>query len=208
VNFDELMTVAKRDGTLSAPASWSQGRTVFGGLSAALLCDAMSANIDEGRRLRYLKTAFLKPLTADKPFEILAEQDSSGRTLTTCSGQIVQDGAVRVAAQANFVTPLESTLEITPFVAPQLKAPGSEGALHMRGPQLPVFTQHFDFHAVTEGLPFQGHEVPELGGWMRFEDPPSAFHKPHLVCLIDTWPPAAVPYMTRMAPLSTISCAW
>ena len=65
--------------------------------------------------------------------------------------------------------------------------------------------QFFDFHVTTDGLPFQGREVPELGGWMRFETAPDSITKSHLVCLIDVWPPVPVTYYDRMVPLSTIN---
>ncbi len=75
----------------------------------------------------------------------------------------------------------------------------------MRGPQLPAFTCHFDFYVTTGGLPFQGHEASDMGGWMRFEKPPEAFLKPHLVCLIDCWPPAPSPRFDGFVPLSTVN---
>lgn len=40
---------------------------------------------------------------------------------------------------------------------------------------------------------------------MRFHDAPQALTPAHLVCLIDVWPPAAVPYFREWAPLSTIN---
>ncbi|MEO1576172.1 MAG: thioesterase family protein, partial [Pseudomonadota bacterium] len=67
------------------------------------------------------------------------------------------------------------------------------------------FTQHMDFWAMTDGVPFQGHEVPELGGWMRFDHGPAVFTPSHLVCLTDTWPPAAVPYLRKVVPMSSIN---
>ncbi len=187
------------------PASWAQGRTVYGGLSAGLLCDALSQGVDPDRRLRYLKVGFLKPLETEKPFRIEMEEVSAGRTVVVRSASIVQDGVARVAAQANFVTRLESQVEIETFRPPTLRAWNAEGALRMRGPGFPAFTQFIDFHATTDGLPFQGHEIPELGGWMRFETAPDALSKSHLVCLIDAWPPAPVTYYDRVIPLSTVN---
>ena len=203
--FDEIRAIAAAQHEVFVPASWAQGRTVYGGLSGGLLCDAVSQGVDPVRRLRYLKVGFLKPLAAETPFRIEMEEVTAGRTVVVRSAQIIQDGAVRVAAQANFVTKLESGIEIDTFQSPSLKAWDAEGVMRMRGPALPAFTQHIDFHATTEGLPFQGSEVPELGGWMRFESAPESITKAHLVCLIDAWPPAPVPYFERVVPMSTIN---
>ena len=121
------------------------------------------------------------------------------------SARIMQGNAIRVTVEANFITGLESSVHIRTFTPPRLKSWDAEGTMRMRGPGLPAFTQYIDFRATTEGLPFQGHEVPELGGWMRFETAPETMTEPHLVCLIDAWPPAPVPYYDRIVPLSSVN---
>ncbi len=203
--FDDLKTTAASSEEVIVPASWAQGRTVYGGLSAGLLCDAVSRGVDPGRRLRYLKVGFLKPLETDKPFRIDVEEVSAGRTVIVRSATIVQDGVTRVAVQANFIARMESQVEIDTFHAPSLPALDGEGALKMRGRGFPAFTNYIDFRTTTQGLPFQGNEVPELGGWMRFETAPAVMTKAHLVCLIDAWPPAPVPYFDQVVPMSTIN---
>lgn len=203
--FDEIKAVAATNHEVVVPPSWGQGRTVYGGLSAGLLCDAASRCIAPDYRLRYLKVGFPKPLESGKPFQIETKEVSSGRTVIVRSAEIVQDGVTRVSAQANFVTRLESEVAIETFSPPALRPWNAEGAMRMRGPGFPAFTQFIDFYATTDGLPFQGSGVPELGGWMRFESSPATITKSHLVCLIDVWPPAPVTYFDRMVPLSTIN---
>lgn len=205
MNFDDLMAAATRAGDVSVPSSWAQGRTVYGGMSAGLLCDALSRGVDPARRLRYLSIAFAKPLVADQPFRIETDELAAGRTIIARTARIVQDGVVRVTAHGNFVAQLGGDTEIRPFRPREFAPPDSPEAFHMRGPGLPVFTQHMDFRAMTDGIPFQGHEVPELGGWMRLEDAPKVLTPSHLVCLIDTWPPAAVPYLSDVVPMSSIT---
>ena len=203
--FDDLRALAATHSELTVPSSWAQGRTVYGGLSAGLLCDAASQGIGPDRRLRYLKVSFLRPLETEEPLRIEMEEVSAGRTVIVRSAELVQDGVTRVSAQANFVTKLESQIEIETFQPPILRSWDSEGAMRMRGPGFPAFTRFIDFYATTDGLPFQGHGVPELGGWMRFESPPDTITKSHLVCLIDAWPPAPVTYYDQVVPLSTIN---
>ena len=205
MQFDEIRAIAARDSDVVVPASWCQGRTVYGGLSAGLICDAVSQGIGNNRRLRYLKCSFLKPLEADKPFSIQTNEVSSGRTLVVRSGQIVQDGVVRVVAQSNFVSKLSSQVEVETFVPPTMRSWDAEGVARVRGPDSPAFTQFIDFRAATDGFPYQGTGAPELGGWMRFEQTPKDLSDPHLVCLIDAWPPVPVSYYARVVPLSTIN---
>lgn len=201
--FDDLLRAARTAGHLAVPSSWAQGRTVYGGLSAALLCDAMSRGTE--RPLRYLKTGFLKPLEVEKPFEIHVTTVSHGRTLQVQSAEIVQDGIARVTAQAHFVAALHSSIEIETFVAPPLASADSPGVVPLRSSETPVFLRYFDNYIATAGLPFRGHAIPELGGWMRFRDPPPHFSATHLVCAIDAWPPAAAPHLEAPANMSTVS---
>lgn len=49
-----------------APQSWTQGRTLFGGLQAALLVRAMRTHVEPGLPLRTLQTTFVGPVFAGR----------------------------------------------------------------------------------------------------------------------------------------------
>ena len=205
MTFDEIRQTALQSDDISVPASWVQGRTVFGGVSAGLLADAVSSDVDATYRLRYLKVGFLKPLAPEQPFCIDVDTVSSGRTVIVRTATLRQGDVVCVSAQANLIARIDSNVVIEPFAPPSLRPPGAEGTLHMRGPLFPTFTQHIDFHATTSGLPFHGGDDPTLGGWMRFETPPERLTNAHLVCLIDVWPPVPVTHYDRIVPLSSVT---
>lgn len=136
--FDEIRAAAASGDALEVPATWAQGRTVYGGLSAGLLSDAAAQGIDDGRRLRSLKVSFLRPLEAEKTFEIDREELSSGRTVAVCSTQIRQDDVIRVTAQANFVADRESKVAIETFQAPALKPFDAPETFAMRARGFPL----------------------------------------------------------------------
>ncbi len=205
MQFDDILTLAATQDEISIPELWAQGRTVYGGLSAGLLCDAVARDLDPGRRLRYLKIGFLRPLETEKPFSIKFEEVSAGRTVAVRTAEIIQDGVARVSAQANFVSGLDSDITVETFEPPELRPHNAEGALKMGGPGFPAFTRFVDFHTTTPGLPFQGSGQPELGGWMRFATAPESLTESHLVCLIDAWPPVPVSYYEKPVPLSSIN---
>lgn len=203
MRFEEILSQSRESSRLTLPDSWAQGRTIYGGLSAALLCDSMSRTTD--RSLRYLKTGFLKPLVAEKPFEILTRTVSEGRTLKVSSADIIQDDVVRVTSQAHFVAPLDSSIEIDTFNAPELKPFDCADAVVLKSPPAPACIRYFDIRVTTDSVPFGGGNTPELGGWMRFQDAPEQFSAAHLVCAIDSWPPAPSTFLKKPAPMSTIS---
>ena len=85
MQFEEIRAVALAHDDVVLPASWAQGRTVCGGLSAGLLCDAVSQGVGAERRLRYQKVGFLRPLQAERPFRIEMDEVSSGRKVVARS---------------------------------------------------------------------------------------------------------------------------
>ena len=75
MDFDSLIAIARTqhqqpEMLISVPKDWSQGRTVFGGLSAAMLYSAAREYIEEDRPLRSMTTNFVGPLLFDTPFQI------------------------------------------------------------------------------------------------------------------------------------------
>ena len=75
MHFEELLAMATELGkdktkVMQFPENWCQGRTAFGGLSAALLYQAIRQHIDSSRRLLSLSTNFVGPLIADNDFSI------------------------------------------------------------------------------------------------------------------------------------------
>lgn len=168
--------------------------------------DTLSCNhedTDPQRILRNFEVGFVRPLESMKPYEIEVETLANGKTLTVKSARIIQEGKVRAVARADYVLPLDSAVKIDTFSAPRLKQP--EASMPIAGEGLPNFFNHFDGRVATAGIPFSGQQVPELGGWVRFREPPEQISYAHLVCMIDAWPPTASPHYVGFQPLSTIS---
>ena len=44
-----------------------------------------------------------------------------------------------------------------------------------------------------------------MGGWMRFRDSDAPLSPAHLVALIDAWPPALLPHLSKRVPASSLS---
>ena len=70
MQFDEFRRRVADGHDVFVPPDWTQGRTVFGGLSAGLLCEAVQQGVADDRRLRYLDVAFQRPLAPDVPFTV------------------------------------------------------------------------------------------------------------------------------------------
>lgn len=92
MHFEQLLQQAalaskktdQETNTMQFPANWCQGRTAFGGLSAALLYQAMRNKVDSSRRLLSLSTNFVGPLLAEKPFSLSVEILREGKVVPKC----------------------------------------------------------------------------------------------------------------------------
>ena len=203
MQIDEILSAIRAGQEVQIPDSWAQGRTTFGGLTAAILCEATAKDTDPARPLRNFEIVFTRPLEAQKPFEIEVETLANGKTVTIKTARIIQEGKMRASARADYVLPLQSSVTIDTFKLPQLQAKAT--SIHMKGGHLPIFMQHFDNHLATKALPFSGQAVPETGGWMKFKNAPEKMTNALLICLIDSWPPTASSYYQGFKPLSTLS---
>ena len=203
MHIDEILARVECGERPLVPESWGQGRTTFGGLTGAILCQALMAGVDSDRVLRNLDVSFVRPFEALKPYNLDVEEFANGKTVCIKQVRLVQDGKIRAVAKGDFVRMLESAVHIDTFIAPNLPAIADSRLLV--GDDLPDFFGMFEAYVATKGMPFSGTDVPELGGWMRFNETPVQLTESHLVCLIDSWPPTASPFYEGFKPLSTVS---
>lgn len=201
--FDELLQQAKTQAKLTIPATWTQGRTGFGGLSAAMIYSKMLTLVESDRSLRSFNLSFCGPLIAEQDFNIEVEELRSGKTISNIYARIIQNGKLCVSAQAVFAKVIDSNIAVNNFTCPDLAS--VEQGLKLEGGHFPEFVQHFDLSMVDGDLPFTQSRQPRIGGWMRFKQAPEKFQAQHLMALIDTWPPTTISCLAAPAPLSTVS---
>ena len=95
MNADQLFAAVRsymseqNPGHLQIPADWSQGRTVFGGLSASLAFVAIRTQIPE-RVLRSFSCQFIGPLFTETGFDIEVKVLREGKNATQASACILQ----------------------------------------------------------------------------------------------------------------------
>lgn len=209
MTIDELLRAAQNCGTsgqMSAPDSWGQGRTLFGGLSAALAYRVLRDRLPEDRVLRWLSVSFVGPIATEQPFGFEVEVLREGKNVTQAQARIVQNGQIGMALLASFgvarttLTGVENS-ERPPFVMPETP----NMLPHIPG-VTPQFFQHVDLAMVDGNMPFTGSKTAHHGGFMRYREEPERITDAHLIALIDTWPPTLLQQLKTPAPASTL--AW
>ena len=210
MNFtDVLKSVVPHDGGMRVdiPDSWRQGRTAYGGLTAALCLHAARELTGETRALRSAMISFVGPSVED--FTLRAEPLRSGKTISSIASNLYSAGTPATQTVLSFADLRDdSTLDVPAPAAPNVDVPesGVEIPPNMIGTVFPSFIQMFEFHPIGGVLPFSGGDATEITWWVRHRDPASHTGEAALVCIADVLPPAALVQLTAPTPMS--SATW
>ena len=180
---------------LSVPESWHQGRTGYGGFSAALALAAARQVGGELPPLRSAQVAFVGPLYG--AVEATARVLRRGKNATWLSAEILrandQGGEVGLAASFVFMGPVESSLHLNDAVPPAELIPVDEAAELQPGGFAPIFLRnHFD---VRHALPRRSEKRPEICWWVRPKAHADLDPTLSAVLSADGVPPAVMPLM-------------
>lgn len=208
MGFSELLQ-AVRDNpqAVHIPAQWGQGRASFGGLVAALVYEAMRAQVPDGRPPRSLAITFVGPAAPDVPISFSVEVLREGKAVSQVLGRAVQDGQVVTIVQGSFGAGRDSRIAVQAEPAPQAKPVDECQELPYIPSVTPEFTRHLAMRWAIGGMPFSGNPSREMGGWVRLRDQTriEAADEAHLLALVDAWPPAVLPHLTAPAPGSSLT---
>ena len=210
MHFDELLATAKQfatdeSTTVTLPDDWGQGRTAFGGVSAALLYTAIQSKVAAGRPLRSLSTNFIGPLALNEPFSFQVDILREGKSATQVVGKILQHGQIAVMQQACFGVDRESNIIVDTTTSHTLPSPEGLKTFPFIPSITPNFIQHTDLATCGGNTPFTGSTDSFTDGWMRFKQPPASINDAHLIALIDAWPPCVLQMMKQPSPASTMT---
>lgn len=208
MNLADLLDAVRRDPlAVSIPAEWAQGRASFGGLMVALQYTAMRAQVPAERLLRSLAITFVGPAAPDVPIRFEVEVLREGKAVSQVLGRAVQDGQVVTLVQGSFGAGRESAVAVAAQTAPAIKHwQECQEVPYIKG-VTPEFLRHLALRWGLGGLPFSNSRSRELGGWVRLRgevaDEPAT--EAHLLALLDAWPPALMPHLSKPAAGSTLT---
>lgn len=171
--FNQLLSgiIATADGDYRATieASWLQGRTAFGGLSTALVFEAMRQQVDAERQLRTLAVSFVGPAPAGE-HRISTRVLREGGSVTHMQGELLCNGEVAVSVNAAFGKARQSSIQVAAPALPELQAPEAcEKFPYIEG-ITPEFTRHFDMYLEHGSMPFSRADSADFGMWLRFHE--------------------------------------
>lgn len=185
------------------PESWKQGRTAYGGLSAALLLARARGDHPELAPLRSALVNFTGPLT-ESP-DITTEVLRAGRNVTTIYARADIDGRAACTATFSFGAARESHIS-EDLSAPAAPRPEDCDLFHEEGSSfVPPFLHNFETRLIEGTRPMEGGTRGYLRMWARHADLASRDGELSLLCLADILPPSTMPIMRQFGPVSSMT---
>lgn len=215
-SFSGLMAqlAAAPDGSrLEVSEDWTQGRTLFGGLTAAFCVargEILAAEGQDGALppLRSGQFAFVGP--AFGALKLSGEVLRRGKSTVFVQVDLVGEAGLATRALLTFGAGRPSTIDDEDLPAPASPVPDAAPALHGSGG--PSFVRHFDIRS-ADGIPLRPSDPsaprpvlrPDLLLWARHRDEAAGLGPAALLALADIPPPAAMRLMTQPGPISTMT---
>ena len=181
---------------LSIPESWHQGRTAYGGLTAALALHAARLAGGEGLPpLRSAQVSFVGPVYGE--IEGRARVLRRGRNAVWIAAELLRDGEVGTAATFVFMNPVENQLKLNYRVEIPGLVPVDEAPEREPPPGPARLLQHMD---VRFALPRGGDPKPEICWWLRAKEREGLDLAMQLLLCADAPPPGVFAVLPRPVP--------
>jgi acyl-CoA thioesterase len=205
--FDENTALRETgDGTWegSIAPGWDTPRGPLGGYVMAIMLRGLERAVaDPGRSARTATMHFLRVPEA-APVTVRATVERAGRSLTSVSGSLEQEGRTIGLALAAFSAPWPSPdLDGAPMpeVAPPEPPAAAAGDFPRADP--PPFTERLTMQHRFGEPAFSSSERGEVGGWLGLVER-RPLDAAAITVLADAWFPAPWPRLEALAPAPTI----
>ncbi len=202
-NLDQLLATASREDNAwrhHIGPDWMQGRTAYGGISAALALDSAMRDHHGDAPLRSAQISFVGPVGGETSTATrMLRQSKSSRFI---AADVASDAGFGTSAVFSFMPARASHLDHAQTVPPVV----ADAAALISVPDhaiRPEFTKKFDMRPV--GGPGFGHgkDVGEIITWVRWVDEPACDPHIALLALADALPPAALVLFKQFGPVSS-----
>jgi acyl-CoA thioesterase len=178
--------------------TWRAGRAPHGGYLAALILRGLIETVDDAGRSPRSLTVHYARAPQPGPVRLTTTVERAGRSLSTLSARLEQDGELMALALAAFSVPWPA-LEVDELPMPQVAPPEPRPPDPIPGGRgIPRFLTHMVMQPRIGAVPFQGADAPmEVGGWLGLYEP-QPLDAPVVALLTDAW--LSPPFVRVSAP--------
>lgn len=183
---------------------WGQGRTLYGGITAALATHAALRAMPDLPPLRSAQYSFVGPAAGPLTFSV--ELLRRGRSTAVVSVDCRTAEGLAARAMLVFGAARDSRLERDDMPMPEVPAPDALEPFHRKPPKGLGFPQHFEMKLAAGGRPASGGD-PQLLVWSRLREEEGVEPLIALIALADALPPPALAMLDGWVPVSTVTWA-
>jgi acyl-CoA thioesterase len=191
--FTELMAGIRRANdawAIQVSDDWLQGRTIYGGLAAALCLEATLREFPGLPPLRSAQFAFIGPATGE--LRVTPSVLRKGKSTVFAGVDLHGEAELATRAILCFGAARETALAHDAISAPAINAPEQCPDFFQNAPPGLRFLGHIDGRAAAGSLPFSSAAAPDMTLWLRHRDPALEPSLVSLLALADAPPPAAL----------------
>lgn len=185
--------------------SWTQGRTVYGGMSSALLLAAISRQVSNGMQVKNINVNFVGPLAANEPVTFTVQELRTGKNVSQWLAFAQQNGQTCTMLQACFVKDRASKISINNAPSHAYPAPQKAQFIPQIPKVIPKFLQHFDLCIQAGGFPYTGAKTDYYQGWYRHKKLTGTMDAIGFIGMLDALPPTVYQMLRLPKPGSTIN---
>jgi acyl-CoA thioesterase len=180
--------------------AWSAAPGPNGGYVAAIVLRAMQAEAGPDRPVRSLTLHYLRP-PRPGPLEVEVAVERTGRSLTTLTARLHQDGLLVIGVGAFAVDFAEHVAYSDP---PPVAPPPPALQPVPAEVDVPEIARRIKIAPVLGSPLFSEADEAVTGGWIAFADGPQTLDAPALALLADAWMPAPFVRMSAFRRAPTI----
>lgn len=184
------------------PENWLQGRTFYGGLTAALCLEGALRAFPELPPLRSAQVSFIGP--AEGEVSVGAEVLRQGKSVTFVGADLSGEGGLAARAVFAFGAARASMFNRHFTQMPDVPGPDGSGNFFPPGFEGPVFAHNFEVRLAKGGVPMTASPDHDHFLWVRHRDP-KATSIAALLALADMPPPAVMPMFPAPARISSMN---
>lgn len=203
--FTPLLTQARVDGDaliFNITEDWTQGRTAFGGLQAAMALTAMRKLVPAHIPLRVLQVTFIGPVVVGE-VSVQARVLRTGKSVTHAEARLMSGGDTGCLVVGVFGSARESSLKLDNTAYPQLPAADSLKNMPLFPGITPRFLEHCALRWARSTPPFSGASEAHTGIYIRLDEPVTS--EAHMAALCDIIPTPALSMLKKPAPASSLT---
>jgi acyl-CoA thioesterase len=181
---------------------WWVERGPHGGFLAALMLRALRTTIDDpSRPVRSLTVHYIAPPT-EGPIEVKTAIERVGKSRSSASARLEQDGDTKAIGLAAFSSAWES-VEWDDGEMPWVTQPHKLDPLPPDNGLTPRFFDNFDARPAIGDWPFSGSKQALSGGWLRFVEP-RPVDDLAVAAFADAWMPSVFTKLDRPMAVPTV----